>query len=50
VARPLESALALTDPFFGLAANGLTGQIVLMQGDPSLLHWSTEDDDRDPAT
>jgi hypothetical protein len=37
VSQPLAEALALPDPFFGLAASGHTGGVLLMQGDPSMM-------------
>jgi hypothetical protein len=46
VSAPLPAALVLVEPFFGVAENRETGEIFLMQGDPSML--DSRDDQTSP--
>ena len=51
VPEGLAGAIVLDQPFFGLAMNGTTGEIFLMQGDDSEDDYADETvSDHDPAT
>lgn len=47
---PVPSALVITNAFFGLAGNRDTGEVFLMQGDPSTIRMLSERPDLDSAT
>ena len=46
----VPSALVIGNAFFGVATNGGTGEIFLMQGDPSSISMFSANPDLDPAT
>jgi len=46
----VPSALVIGNAFFGVATNGATGEIFLMQGDPSSISMFSANPDLDPAT
>jgi len=47
---PVPSALVISNAFFGLAGNRDTGEVFLMQGDPSTIRMLSERPDLDSAT
>lgn len=47
---PIPSALVVSNAFFGLAGNSETGEVFLMQGDPSVIDLLSERPDLDSAT
>lgn len=48
--EPIPAALVIANAFFGLAANPETGEVFLMQGDPSLVEMLSQRPDLDAAT
>ena len=50
IPAPIPSALVIADAFFGLAANDKTGQVFLLQADPSIVDVLAQRPDPDSAT